>query len=1009
MGIKNKKIFLLLFALFPILPATSQYFGQNKVQYRHFDFKVYETPHFRIYHYLKNTQSLNALATLSERWYTRHQAVFKDTSFEINPVILYNNHADFQQTTIIEGMIGVGTSGVTEGFRTRVIMPFLQSNKETSHVFGHELVHVFQYNMMKNHDSLMLSSIMNIPIWMIEGLSEYLSIGRKDAFTSMWMRDAVKQNRIPSMNDLVTRPDLYFPYRYGHAAWAFITGLWGDDIIRPLFINTALYGFERGFKYTLGVSPDTLSVAWKRMITAKYKPLLDSANDNRVGELLFSTENAGEINISPSISPDGENIIFLSDKDVISLDLFLANPNTRKISHKITRYMQKAYIDEYKYFTTSGSWSPNSKKYAVTTFIKGQNKLLILDVEKGRIVKKIRIPSLESFSNPGWSPDGNRIVLAGQENGQSDLYLYNLQNGNLEVLTNDWYSDFQPAWSPDGNYLVFVSDRGPDTQLDKLIFGSYKLCIMDMRSYQISTLPVFPGADNIDPHFSPDGHSVYFLSDADGFRNLYRYDIADNRVFKLTDYYTGICGITSLSPAISISQKTGDIIYTLYEKGNYSIYKVSPSDLIPIPVNPTDINTTIAVLPPADNLSPGVFVNQNLENHFVDSNYIFREEKYHSKFRVEYIGSTGVGVGVSQYETAMYGGVSFWFSDILKRNQIFTAAQVNGEVEDFGGAFVYINKEHRVNWGSGISHVPYRYSFFYYKPDSLDGAFVDNLVMIDYRTYIDELSLFSYFPVSRKNRFETGIGITRYSFTIDSINNYYTSGYRVDKTEKRLESPKALGVYSTYVAYVGDDSDFGFTSPMKGYRYRAEVEKNFGDINLVGVLFDYRKYFFIKPVSLAFRSFNYTRLGPGSEKALYPLYIGYDYYLHGYNYWSMERYQSKNSTLSTSDLIGSRMIVMNTEFRFPFSGHRRLSFISSKFFYTDLICFFDGGLAFSRNDVIKLTWEPQPEARVPVYSTGIALRFNLFGMMVLEPYYAYPFQRQLGHGVFGLALLPGGW
>src|SRR3546814_5307858 len=54
--------------------------------------------------------------------------VFRDTFLRKNPIILYANHPEFQQTTTVQGEIGVGTGGVTEAFKTRVVMPVMQTN-----------------------------------------------------------------------------------------------------------------------------------------------------------------------------------------------------------------------------------------------------------------------------------------------------------------------------------------------------------------------------------------------------------------------------------------------------------------------------------------------------------------------------------------------------------------------------------------------------------------------------------------------------------------------------------------------------------------------------------------------------------------------------------------------------------------------------------------------------------------------------------------------------------------
>jgi hypothetical protein len=104
------------------------------------------------------------------------------------------------------------------------------------------------------------------------------------------------------------------------------------------------------------------------------------------------------------------------------------------------------------------------------------------------------------------------------------------------------------------------------------------------------------------------------------------------------------------------------------------------------------------------------------------------------------------------------------------------------------------------------------------------------------------------------------------------------------------------------------------------------------------------------------------------------------------------------------------MMVSNVEFRIPFTGHRRLALLNSRFLYSDLILFFDGGLAWDDNSKVNFYWSyPDDRTRIPVYSTGVSLRTNLFGMIILEPYYARPFQHVIKHPVWGLTFSAQGW
>ncbi len=127
---KAQKIYILIIIFQCIVTtiAHSQYFnGPNKAGYKVFEYKVYKTPHFEIYHYFNNDSLLNAFAEDAEKWYQRHLQLFKDTFKTRNPIIIYANHADFQQTNSIMGTIGIGTGGVTEALKNRVVLPLMES------------------------------------------------------------------------------------------------------------------------------------------------------------------------------------------------------------------------------------------------------------------------------------------------------------------------------------------------------------------------------------------------------------------------------------------------------------------------------------------------------------------------------------------------------------------------------------------------------------------------------------------------------------------------------------------------------------------------------------------------------------------------------------------------------------------------------------------------------------------------------------------------------------------
>src|SRR6476659_245562 len=130
--------------------ASAQYFGRNKVLYEQFKWRVLKTEHFDIHYYPEEEAATQEAARMAERWYSRLSSIFGREFSERKTIIFYADQADFQQTTVTRGLIGEGTGGFTEGLRTRVVLPFTGDFEDTDHVLGHEMTHVFQYDVLND-------------------------------------------------------------------------------------------------------------------------------------------------------------------------------------------------------------------------------------------------------------------------------------------------------------------------------------------------------------------------------------------------------------------------------------------------------------------------------------------------------------------------------------------------------------------------------------------------------------------------------------------------------------------------------------------------------------------------------------------------------------------------------------------------------------------------------------------------------------------------------------------
>src|SRR5262249_31204631 len=154
------------------------------------------------------------------------------------------------------------------------------------------------------------------------------------------------------------------------------------------------------------------------------------------------------------------------------------------------------HVEELRFIDSAGTWSPDGRQFAFATVERGNNGIEIVDVDRGRAVKRYE-PDVGEVSSLSWSPDGRRIAFAGLREGIPDLFLLELSSGHVLRLTDDPYGDLQPTWSKDGKSLLFVSDRGAGSDLATLQYAKMGLFVLDLDSKQVRPLPTLPGAAEI--------------------------------------------------------------------------------------------------------------------------------------------------------------------------------------------------------------------------------------------------------------------------------------------------------------------------------------------------------------------------------------------------------------------------------------------------------------------------------------------------------------------------------
>ncbi|MDR0787943.1 MAG: peptidase S9 [Gemmatimonadota bacterium] len=989
--------------------ASAQYFGRNKVQYERFDFRVLKTPDFDIYYYPEEEEAARDAARMAQRWYQRLSTIL-DHRFEARqPIVLYANHPHFQQTTTLSGDISEGTGGVTEAYKQRVILPFAYSYEETDHVLGHELVHAFQYDISglgRAGGGLEAAARrFQVPLWFVEGMAEYLSVGPVDPLTAIWLRNAALSGTIPSIRQLEEDPNI-FPYRYGQALWAYIGGRWGDAAIgRILKLTGEGMPYRDAFQRTLGISLEDLSSDWETAIRRTYLPQLAERGEAREEGrgLITSGKEGGTLNVGPVLSPDGRRVAFLSEVKSGDVDLLLANAETGEIIRKLQKgTVFDSHYGSLRYIQSAGAWSPDGRQFAFSALRDGQDVIVFVDAERGERIREIVVPGVGEITSPTWSPDGRTIVFSGIHGGVSDLYATDLETGASRQLTNDRFTELQPVFSPDGGRIAFVTDRfGTDFQT--LVYGDYQLAIMDFSTRAITPVPGMAGTKNMNPQWTGDGAGLFFISNRSGIPNVYRVALSGGEVARITNIFSGVSGITDMSPALSVARNAEVLVFTAFEDKGYNIYRLNrPESLAGTPADEAELELAekAAGLPPYPRPEEPAF--NRVSTYLADARTglpsaaeaaAFPTEPYRAKLGLDYIGQPEIGVSVGSGVfggTGLVGGISGIFSDVLGGHTVGAVIQAQGAWDEVGAQVQYLNSRRRWNWGVGLSRIPTVYG--YYAEGYVGSDYVQQIVR--QRIFDSSLSGYLSYPISSVQRIDFGAGVRRLSVD-QKIQEYRydgLTGLALSADETKIGGP-AYNLAESQVAWVFDSAVFGYTAPIAGNRARLGVEPTGGQLQFVTTTADFRKYLYAKPFTLALRGMHYGRYGRNAEGTFSDLYLGNNSLLRGYNAAANSCFNTGQSCSIYNQLIGSRIAVANAELRVPLlrpgagGGGLPLPPIDAQVFYDAGVAWTsDTSPSFQRGEL------SDPAKRGLLTSAGVGIRSNLFGFMVLEVDYLRAFE-----------------
>jgi Tol biopolymer transport system component len=985
-------------------------FGQNKVQYKEYDWYFIQTKHFDIYFSSESNDIAEFTAKIAEEALESIQDKLK---FKINnriSLIVYNSHNDFQETNTTAGYLSQGIGGFTEPFKNRVVFPFEGSYRKFRHVIHHELVHAVIRDMLYGgtvQNIITKGITLQLPLWYHEGMAEYLS-SIWETNSDMFIRDAIINEYLPD----IERLNGYFA----------IAKKYGEEKVGEILSKIrGLGSLEEGIKSSIGLNIEELNTRWKKDLKKQYWPEIATSEDpDEFAKRLTNNKKVrGFYNTSPAISPQGDKIVFISDRDIY-LDVYVMNIFDEEDVQKVISSGKETDFEELNVLYPTLTWAPDNRRIALSGKSEGYDVINIIDIIEGDNEElPFKFGGIESVS---WSSDGDKLAFVASTASQSDIYTYQFSTGELENVTNDIFSDADPSWTPNGKNIIFASDR--DSYIEKMHFNSelsmkehdfshLDLYNIDVETKEMVRLTNWKLSDEKSPVVSPNGKMILFVSDYNGIDNIYRKRISlteedtVSSVLELAAYplTNSLNGINQLS----ISSDGKKLVFTSLFNSGYNIFLLNNPFEIEVLENPLEMTKYMAELYNSKekqliSAESDLSVLGGKLNSQTQLTNIYVEETDTSEtntdiFTGQYVGEDS---NVEELNENDYSSYVFGQDDIitdstdnqLKREEIFK------ENLDYNGDYL-VNK-YKISFSPDLIYANAGYSTFYGLLGTTVLSFSDVLgnhrligitsLQIDLKNSDYGLAYY-YLPkridygieafhtarfvfLTRGNqsdlfRFRNFGGVLSASLPLNRFYRLSASLSMLNVSSENLDNLNEPTDNTTFLipslSFVHDNILWGYTSPIEGSRYRLTVFGNPGLGNsrqsFYSLVWDYRRYF-----RFLFDNLFVFRVSGGFSGGANPQ----RFFLGGTESWINRKFASGDIPLNSAadfafltpalplrgydyaERIGTKYSLLNLELRMPLIRYL-LTGPLPLFFQNILgVAFLDAGAAWDKTDKLQL-------------------------------------------------------
>ncbi len=738
----------------------------------------------------------------------------------------------------------------------------------------------------------------NVPAWLAEGVAQYQ---RQNLFFDYWdtHRDMLFRTAVLSGNPISFEEMGIFGsknalqreriYNQGFAFTSYLVNRFGEDLLPALSKSlgeSGVFTVDKALKQVTGTSGGNLFDDFISTSEQYYRKAIKSLQPTETKTI----QSDGFFNFYPTISPSGNQIAYLSNKNSRSpaVQLFIDNRDKMGASFQAIdigtlqssdqRYgIYKNQEPTIKHLQSSFSFSPDGSQIAfsrqeLNNYGERYNDLFIYNQQTKKVE---RLTQSKRLSSPSWHPTKNFMVAIQQSNGSTNLVKVGLASDSLHPMTN--YNNgeqvYSPSWHPNGEELYYSFS-------DKHTRNIYRF---NTQSKTVEALLQDTLTDYRDPFVDAEGNYLYYSANPDGIFNIYRISLnGEESPEQLTNVIGGAFMPHVINESLYFSEfKTEGYIIssinlstvvpqsaTKYNREPLSYLKLPEKSDIKYPKNTENIEVieksklqhlsrSDSLLIPAKNRNQEQLKLKPYENNFTSFSFypVIRFDNYSKKN-----GSNGRLLTAGQF-----GNLGGNLLRDMKLGTYFSSREVTGQFNFFGSALFGIASEPSSGIGDffkparltdldrdlylsvehvGLPFIKKRWSptvtldFYNLRRNVADGLSVEEFpctsclpdtTNVDIAYNIWEADIFLRSKINQHNLLELGAGYSPYRVQTDGFYSQELESFIPSSSSEyfRGTTLTAAYIYENWIPYPNSDvAPIGFRGAL---RYTYEPNKLLDD------------------------------------------------------------------------------------------------------------------------------------------------------------------------------------